>query len=393
MFFGGVVNPGKPVPLVPHPEGWALHLSQASLPASVKEKSRVSLLIQVQGEEPVVLCTLCAGVADTVLLDQFVAEYAELSVQGSGPVHLTGYFSPNFGGEGSDEEDEEGEEGYGLHPMDQMLAMQNGDSEDEGESDDEDEEGESDEDEDEDESEELGGFQPRGRKEPSVIIEDVTDKEPDNSRALPAPAADDSKKRKAAAAADEAAAKKQAKEEQQQKQQQKQQREKEQQQQQQQAKLQQQKEQQQKQQKEQQQKQQQAAKTPEAKTPSAAAAAQALPSAKKAVKKFENGFEIHSTNMGDPHGKLAKSGKKVSVRYVGRLKSGKVFDKTDKKPFQFRLGVGEVIKGWDVGVEGMRVGDKRKLVIPPQMGYGSQRTGPIPPNSTLEFDVELVDVK
>jgi FK506-binding nuclear protein len=56
------------------------------------------------------------------------------------------------------------------------------------------------------------------------------------------------------------------------------------------------------------------------------------------VKKFENGFEIHSTKMGDPHGKLAKSGKKVSVKYVGRLKNGKVFDKTDKKPFQFRLG-------------------------------------------------------
>jgi FKBP-type peptidyl-prolyl cis-trans isomerase len=58
------------------------------------------------------------------------------------------------------------------------------------------------------------------------------------------------------------------------------------------------------------------------------------------VKKFENGFEIHSTKMGDPHGKLAKSGKKVSVKYVGRLKTGKVFDKTDKKPFQFRLGEG-----------------------------------------------------
>jgi hypothetical protein len=68
MFYGGVINPGKPVPLVPHPEGWALHLSQASLPASVKEKSRVSLLIKVQGEEPVVLCTLSAGVSDTVLL-------------------------------------------------------------------------------------------------------------------------------------------------------------------------------------------------------------------------------------------------------------------------------------------------------------------------------------
>jgi FKBP-type peptidyl-prolyl cis-trans isomerase len=71
-----------------------------------------------------------------------------------------------------------------------------------------------------------------------------------------------------------------------------------------------------------------------------AAAAQAVPSAKKGVKKFENGFEIHSTKMGDPHGKLAKSGKKVWVKYVGKLKSGKVFDKTDKKPFQFRLGEG-----------------------------------------------------
>jgi FKBP-type peptidyl-prolyl cis-trans isomerase len=70
----------------------------------------------------------------------------------------------------------------------------------------------------------------------------------------------------------------------------------------------------------------------------AAAAAQAVPSAKKGVKKFENGFEIHSTKMGDPHGKLAKSGKKVWVKYVGKLMSGKVFDKTDKKPFQFRLG-------------------------------------------------------
>jgi hypothetical protein len=68
MFFGGVIKPGKPVPVVPHPEGWALHLSQASLPATVPEKSRVSLLIQVQGEDPVVLCTLCAGVSDTVLL-------------------------------------------------------------------------------------------------------------------------------------------------------------------------------------------------------------------------------------------------------------------------------------------------------------------------------------
>jgi FK506-binding nuclear protein len=72
-----------------------------------------------------------------------------------------------------------------------------------------------------------------------------------------------------------------------------------------------------------------------------------------------------------------------------------VFDSTKgKKAFEFRLGVGEVIKGWDVGVKGMRVGDKRQLVIPPSMGYGREGVrGAIPPNATLVFDIELVDVK
>lgn len=84
------------------------------------------------------------------------------------------------------------------------------------------------------------------------------------------------------------------------------------------------------------------------------------------------------------------------VKYVGRLqKSGKIFDQTaGNKTFAFRLGVGEVIKGWDRGVEGMRVGDKRRLTIPPQMAYGGSGVrGTIPPNSWLTFDVELVDVK
>ncbi|EFJ53031.1 hypothetical protein VOLCADRAFT_55081, partial [Volvox carteri f. nagariensis] len=104
---------------------------------------------------------------------------------------------------------------------------------------------------------------------------------------------------------------------------------------------------------------------------------------------------IEDVSFGNPHGKLAKPGQKVLVRYTGRLKSnGKVFDKSGQKPFQFRLGVGEVIKGWDLGVEGMRVGDKRRLVIPPQLAYGAAGVkGTIPSNSTLEFDVELVDVK
>ncbi|PRD21580.1 UNVERIFIED_CONTAM: FK506-binding protein 4 [Trichonephila clavipes] len=82
---------------------------------------------------------------------------------------------------------------------------------------------------------------------------------------------------------------------------------------------------------------------------------------------------------------------RVHVYYTGKLENNKVFDscQAGKKPFTFKLGCGQVIKGWDLGVEGMRVGGKRRLKIPPQMGYNKQRTGPIPPNSTLYFIVEL----
>ncbi|KAI0220056.1 hypothetical protein LSAT2_028414 [Lamellibrachia satsuma] len=91
------------------------------------------------------------------------------------------------------------------------------------------------------------------------------------------------------------------------------------------------------------------------------------------------------------HGPEAKAGKMVHVYYSGRVKSsGKLFDSNvGSRPFKFRLGKSEVIKGWDVGLRGMKVGGKRKLTVPPTMGYGSQRIGPIPPNSTLMFEVEL----
>lgn len=91
------------------------------------------------------------------------------------------------------------------------------------------------------------------------------------------------------------------------------------------------------------------------------------------------------------HGPEARPGKMISVYYSGKLQnSGKQFDScTSGKPFRFRLGKQEVIKGWDTGLIGMKVGGKRKLTIPPQQGYGSQRAGPIPPNSTLLFEVEL----
>ncbi|CAL1371509.1 unnamed protein product [Linum trigynum] len=114
------------------------------------------------------------------------------------------------------------------------------------------------------------------------------------------------------------------------------------------------------------------------------------------VRTFSNGLVIEDVAMGKPDAKRAYPGSQVSVRYTGKLKENdKVFDSNEgRAPFMFRLGVGQVIKGWDVGVNGMRVGDKRRLTIPPAMGYGHEGArNKIPPNSWLVFDVELVNVR
>lgn len=94
-------------------------------------------------------------------------------------------------------------------------------------------------------------------------------------------------------------------------------------------------------------------------------------------------------------GKQVKSGDTVVIHYVGTLTDGTKFDSSYDRgtPFETQIGVGRVIKGWDLGVVGMKVGGKRKLIIPAELGYGSQAVGSIPANSTLVFEVELVDVR
>ena len=94
-------------------------------------------------------------------------------------------------------------------------------------------------------------------------------------------------------------------------------------------------------------------------------------------------------------GAEATAGQQVSVHYTGWLTNGTKFDSSLDRgsPFQFELGAGRVIKGWDDGVAGMKVGGKRKLTIPPELGYGARGAGGvIPPNATLVFEVELLGV-
>ncbi|MCJ1425156.1 peptidylprolyl isomerase fpr4 [Sticta canariensis] len=104
------------------------------------------------------------------------------------------------------------------------------------------------------------------------------------------------------------------------------------------------------------------------------------------------GVSIDDKKLGK--GPAAKKGNKVGMRYIGKLKDGKVFDANKKgSPFTFTLGIGEVIKGWDIGVIGMSVGGERRITVPSSLAYGGKSLPGIPPNSELTFDVKLLEIK
>lgn len=117
-------------------------------------------------------------------------------------------------------------------------------------------------------------------------------------------------------------------------------------------------------------------------------------SSMSAVEEVPANLKVEDVTVGT--GAEATPGKTVSVHYTGTLEDGKKFDSSKDRgqPFSFKLGAGQVIKGWDLGVKGMKIGGSRKLTIPGELGYGARGyPGVIPPNATLKFDVELLGVE
>lgn len=120
----------------------------------------------------------------------------------------------------------------------------------------------------------------------------------------------------------------------------------------------------------------------------------ANPNGGEAMTTTASGLQYTDEAVGS--GQEAHAGDHVVVHYTGTLTDGRKFDSSRdrNKPFEFPLGAGTVIRGWDEGVAGMKVGGRRRLVIPPQLGYGARGAGGIiPPNATLVFDVELVGIR
>lgn len=117
-------------------------------------------------------------------------------------------------------------------------------------------------------------------------------------------------------------------------------------------------------------------------------------SCSKEKQTMSNGLQIEDIKIGE--GSEVKKFDIVTVNYTGTLEDGTKFDSSlnpGRTPFRFTVGAGQVIKGWDEGLMGMKVGGKRKLTIPPELGYGSRDNGPIPANSTLIFDIDLLGIE
>ncbi|KAJ2892324.1 peptidylprolyl isomerase fpr3 [Coemansia aciculifera] len=351
-FWGLKIAPGK---TYTQTVDAAFRVSNASLGVQVTDESRTSVLLTVD-QKSFVLCSLTPGKVEQQLLDISLTEGEEITFEthGKNEIHLTGNFvaddeDDEDGMYDTDEEDEEGEDidlsnispeqlqdlvNRGLiDPSD--LAIGSDESDDE-EYDSDDAEADdrireiTEEEEDELVAEAMSEDEEEGEK---PIVEVKIKKQAEKKRK---PAADEDAKPAAAAAADAKPSKK-------------------------------------------------------AKQAEKAAAVKQEKAGK--AKSLPGGVVVETKTEGS--GAPAKKGQRVGMYYIGKLTNGKVFDQNTKgKPFWFRLGAGEVIKGWDTGIIGMKKGEERRLTIPGPMAYGSRGAPPdIPPHATLVFDIRLVEFK
>ncbi len=363
MFWGLKLEPGRWTPYVPPPD---VHLrarvTRATLRETCEDGTRVTVKMRCETDEAVLAgalgtkgereededdeedvfeefgaCALVGGRVESCGMDLVLDEYVEFTVDGDVGVDLTGYYEPDVMEEMMEDE-EAWDDDAGTYGEDDS---EDDSSEDDSEDDSEDEMMMGDDSDDEDSDDEDSD------SEDDSDDEDSDSEDEDDSE-------DEGVTRKGGVQIQEIEAKKPAQKRP---------------------------------------AESKPAKTPEPKKQAVAKEAPKKPDTPKRVHK--NGMEIINTHATkNAKAKVATGGKKVAMKYIGKLPSGKIFDQTKgKASFTFRLGVGEVIRGWDVGVEGMREGDKRTLIIPAAMGYGKKGIkGVIPGGSALHFDVELVKV-
>ncbi|KAE9359631.1 hypothetical protein PF008_g2178 [Phytophthora fragariae] len=364
-FFGHVVTPGHPLTWSNEVEDFCMQLNSAALGADATTGR--STLSVVAKTSKIALCTLTPNVAEQWNLAQTFTPMdgaIEFVVDGPNAIHLTGFI------EVEEEEDSGDEHDFDDMSEDDDEMMVFGD--DDGSSDD-------DVDENEEEQEELNDEAKKNRFE--VLEERVHSDAPESKKKSPKKEVKkevkkESKKEAAAkkAAAAAAEAEKKAKEE-----------------------------------KEAEKKMAKAAKVAEkekktaeklaevtagsvkSKKRAAPAESVEVPKKAKVATRMHKGVTIEDVAVGK--GRPVQRGRKVGIVYRGRLTNGKQFDATQnrKKPFTFRHGIGDVIKGMDIGIEGMRVGSKRTITIPSKLGYGREGSPPvIPSNADLIFEIEVV---
>lgn len=363
-FWGATVGPSEAYTMMPTSP---LHVTKAVLGTQETTGSARNVVqCRVGDGEPVCVCSLRGNVEEQTSLDLVFEQGAKITFIASGPgtVHLTGYYVKHFVEEPDDDDDEDYVD----------------DGEDDDEDDDEEKEDEEDEEEDEDEEEEKEDEKAQAGKKRSreeKTEEKVETAAPETKKQCATPQRDTGAARKSVHFTDKAEPSTPQNTTQRK------------------SHL--------------QTPYNKSRQVPDTILPSPTSSKEAKPQAQqKENKKDKNknkeegkaeaekehrtpeGLRYKEVRVGK--GAVAKPGCRASVRYVGMLTNGKVFDRS-RAPFTFKLGAREVIRGWDIGVSGMRVGGKRQLIIPSHLGYGASGAGPIPPNATLVFDVELVSIR